>query len=85
VLDNLNKAATVGFPHTEIGERLKSAWIGEAKQARVYDDAQEAALRFRRYCLEHNLLDFSLQLDVFLKHLWKSPPAGTICGNSTGI
>jgi len=25
ILDNLNKAALVGFPHTEIGERLKSA------------------------------------------------------------
>ncbi len=73
VLDNLNKAATVGFPYTEIGERLKAAWIGETKQARVYDDAQEAALRFRSYCLEHNLLDFSLQLDVFLKHLWNEP------------
>jgi superfamily I DNA/RNA helicase len=73
ILDNLNKAAVVGFPHTEIAERLKAAWIGEAKQARVYDDTQEAALRFRSYCLEHNLLDFSLQLEVFLKHLWNEP------------
>jgi superfamily I DNA/RNA helicase len=73
VLDNLNKAATVGFPYTEIGERLKAAWIGESKQARVYDDAQEAALRFRTYCLEHNLLDFSLQLEVFQEHLWNEP------------
>ena len=73
VLDNLNKAATVGFPYTEIGQRLKAAWVGEAKQARVYDDAQEAALRFRSYCLEHNLLDFSLQLEVFLHHLWNVP------------
>jgi hypothetical protein len=73
VLDNLNKAAAVGFPHTEIGARLKEAWVGEASQWRVYDDSQEAALRFRRYCLEHNLLDFSLQLEVFLKHLWGEP------------
>jgi hypothetical protein len=73
VLDNLNKAAAVGFPHTQIGTRLKEAWIGEARQLRVYDDAQEAALRFRRYCLEHNLLDFSLQLEVFINHLWSEP------------
>jgi hypothetical protein len=73
VLDNLNKAASVGFPHSEIGARLKEAWIGEARQKRVYDDAQEAALRFRRYCLEHNLLDFSLQLEVFHKYLWTEP------------
>jgi len=28
ILDNLNKAAVVGFPYTEIGERLKAAWEG---------------------------------------------------------
>ena len=26
ILDNLNKAALVGFPYTEIGEHLKTAW-----------------------------------------------------------
>ncbi|MFZ6030601.1 MAG: hypothetical protein ACOYYS_23075 [Chloroflexota bacterium] len=73
VLDNLNKAAVVGFPHTEIGSRLKAAWVGEASQARIYDDAQDCAERFRRYCLANNLLDFSLQLEVFLQHLWPDP------------
>jgi hypothetical protein len=73
IVDNLNKAAVVGFPHTEIGARLKAAWVGEASQARVYDDAQECANRFRQYCLEHNLLDFSLQIEVFRQHLWTNP------------
>ena len=73
VLDNLNKAASVGFPHTEIGERLSSAWIGDPGQRRVYADAQESANRFRQYCLEHNLLDFSLQLDIFWNILWRLP------------
>ncbi len=73
ILDNLNKAAVVGFPYTEIAERLRGAWVGESAQARVYDQAQECATRFRRYCLEHNLLDFSLQLDVFFAHLWTEP------------
>jgi hypothetical protein len=50
VLDNLNKAAVVGFPHTDLGSRLQSAWIGEASQAHLYADAQEAASRFREYC-----------------------------------
>ncbi|NPV08711.1 MAG: AAA family ATPase [Anaerolineae bacterium] len=70
VLDNLSKAAVVGFPHTEIAARLKSAWVGEAAQARIYDEAQDCAQRFRRYCLEHNLLDFSLQVETFLHHVW---------------
>ena len=73
IVDNLNKAAVVGFPHTEIGARLKAAWVGEISQARVYDDAQDCANRFRQYCLEHNLLDFSLQVEVFRQHLWTDP------------
>lgn len=70
VADNLNKAAVVGFPHTEIGARLKAAWVGEPGQLRVYDDVQTAASLFRRFCLEHNLLDFSLQVEVFRQHVW---------------
>jgi hypothetical protein len=73
IIDNLNKAAVVGFPHAEIGARLKAAWSGEESQRRVYDETQACATRFRRYCLAHNLLDFSLQLEVFLKHLWTMP------------
>lgn len=73
IVDNLNKAAVVGFPHTEIGERLKAAWGGEQAQRRIYDEAQDCAIRFRRYCLAHNLLDFSLQIEVFRQHLWPMP------------
>jgi superfamily I DNA/RNA helicase len=73
VLDNLNKAASVGFAHTEISERLKTAWSGDPGQRRVFEDAQECANRFRQYCLDHNLLDFSLQLEVFWKFIWRMP------------
>jgi hypothetical protein len=72
IIDNLNKAAVVGFPYNEIGDRLKSAWSGEPGQSRVYDDAQTCASLFREYCLKHNLLDFSLQIEIFWHHLWKS-------------
>jgi hypothetical protein len=73
ILDNLNKAAVAGFAYSEIGDRLKQAWVGEAGQLRVYDDVQACASRFREYCLGHNLLDFSLQLEVFRKQLWPLP------------
>ncbi len=72
IIDNLNKAAVVGFPYHEIGERLKSAWSGEPGQSRVYEDAQSCASMFRDYCLKHNLLDFSLQIEIFWQHVWKS-------------
>jgi hypothetical protein len=75
ILDNLNKAAFVGFPSGEIGPRLKAAWHGETSQLRVYDDVQTCATLFRSYCLDHNLLDFSLQIEVFIHSLWPN----TLC------
>jgi hypothetical protein len=72
IIDNLNKAAVVGFPYQEIGDRLKSAWSGEPGQSRVYEDAQTCASLFREYCLKHNLLDFSLQIEIFWRYLWKT-------------
>ncbi len=71
ILDNLNKSALVGFPYTEIELRLSSAYLGDPVQRRVYSDAQDCATRFRTYCLQHNLLDFSLQLEVFAGILWR--------------
>jgi len=71
IIDNLNKAAVIGFPHTEIGSRLDESYFGDPAQRRVYADAQDSANRFRQYCLDHNLLDFSLQLEVFANILWK--------------
>jgi len=73
VLDNLNKAAVVGFSPTEIAVRLKRAWGGESSHRRIYDEAQTVALRFREYCLAHNLLDFSLQIEVFCRDLMVLP------------
>ncbi len=73
ILDDLNKAAAVGFPYEQIGERLKAAWGGEQSEKRIYDEAQACATGFREYCLAHNLLDFSLQVEVFINHLWHLP------------
>ena len=73
ILDNLNKAAAVGFPHSEIGARLSAAWVGESVQTRVYAEAQDCADRFRAHCLAHNLLDFSLQYELFTQRLWSLP------------
>ncbi|GAP17736.1 UvrD-helicase domain-containing protein [Levilinea saccharolytica] len=73
VLDNLNKAALVGFEVNTIAERLKSASLGKPAELHLYEQAQECALRFRQYCLENNLLDFSLQMEIFQKLLWPHP------------
>jgi hypothetical protein len=73
IIDNLNKAAVVGFPISEIAGRLAGAWVGDQAHTRVYEHAQECAVAFRQYCLDHNLLDFSLQIHVFFNHLWTEP------------
>ena len=75
ILDNMNKAALVGFPISEIASRLKAALASGVEQAHIFDDAQTCALAFRKYCLDHNLLDFSLQLEVFRDHVWAAPAA----------
>ncbi|MCY3781868.1 MAG: hypothetical protein OXG78_16255 [Chloroflexi bacterium] len=75
IIDNMNKAALVGFPINEIGARLKSALRGGVEQAHIFDDAQTCALAFREFCLAHNLLDFSLYLQVFREYVGTLPQA----------
>ena len=73
ILDNLNKAAIVGFPANEISARLKSAWVGSEDQFHIYDDVQYCADLFRSFCYKNNLLDFSLQVEIFSRYLWQNP------------
>jgi len=70
IIDNLNKSALVGFPHTEIGKRLSSAFIGDASRQNVFSDVQEAVNQFRAHCLANNLVDYSLQVELFCHLLW---------------
>lgn len=73
ILDNLNKAAVVGFPYTEIAARLQAALPGDAAQLHAFADVQRCAVLFREHCLAHNLLDFSLQVEVFRRYAWPLP------------
>jgi hypothetical protein len=73
IIDNLNKSAAVGFPLDEIAFRLKSAWRGESARERIYDQVQAAALAFRQVCLAANMLDWSLQIEVFWRYLLPLP------------
>lgn len=73
ILDSMNKAAECGFGLDEISLRLGAAWSGEQQRLVSYRRAQEVALSFRQYCLQHNLLDFSLQIETYAQHLLKAP------------
>lgn len=73
-LDNLSKAAVNDFPIDELASRLTAAWGGRhSSRPPVYGATQELAQEFRAHCLAHNLLDFSLQIDVFMQHLLHEP------------
>jgi hypothetical protein len=73
ILDNLNKSALVGFPYAEIGERLSRAYTGKPAQLSVYKDVQTCASLFREFCYQNNLLDFSMQVELFSHYLWPDP------------
>ena len=73
IIDNLNKAAAVGFAPEEIASRLKTAWSGDSATLRIFDQVQAVALAFRQACLKGNLLDWSLQLQTFQRHLLPLP------------
>src|SRR5690606_7184216 len=46
---------------------------GDTEQEYIYHDAQACAIAFRKYCLDYNLLDFSLQVDLLVDYLWVKP------------
>lgn len=73
IIDNLNKAASVGFHYMEISSRLGAAWSGDPSQRKVFADVQDCADRFRKYCLKNNLVDYSLQMEIFRDVLWQQP------------
>lgn len=70
IIDNLNKAAVVGFDYRLIGDRLKSSASQDPAQVHAYEETQYCANLFREYCLQKNLLDFSLQIEIFARLLW---------------
>ncbi|NPV57114.1 MAG: ATP-binding protein, partial [Anaerolineae bacterium] len=72
IIDNLNKAAIVGYPYQANAEKLRAAWTGDSTACIIYDQAQHCSQLFREYCLQNNLLDFSLQVEVFRDFIWNS-------------
>jgi DNA helicase-2/ATP-dependent DNA helicase PcrA len=72
-LDNLNKAALLGLPHTEVGGRLAASLALEPSSRVALEHTQACVSQFRQFCLTRNLLDFSLRIETFYQHLWPNP------------
>jgi len=71
IMDNLNKAAIIGYPVKEIAERLEPAAYQEPALVNAFRDVQESAIRFRKFCLDHCLVDYSLQIELMNQLIWK--------------
>ena len=72
VLDNLNKAALLDMEIHEVYRRLELAVpLGEQRTARLnaLAAAERISSQFRSLCLEQTLLDFSLQVVLFNRHV----------------
>ena len=70
IIDNLNKAAIIGYPATEIASRLEPASYQDPALSNAFQHVQEGAIRFRKFCLDHRLLDYSLQIELLNQGLW---------------
>jgi hypothetical protein len=72
VLDNLNKTALQGFTIDEAYGRLELAVpLGEQRTGRLnaLRAAQGISQAFRQLCLEQTLIDFSMQVELFNRHV----------------
>lgn len=73
LLDNLNRSALNGYGITAGIERQIRAWAGDAEHIRHLHDARRAAMKFREVCQRNNLLDLSLVVEVFNRHVVSHP------------
>ncbi len=71
IIDNLGKAALMQIDYRQIPHLLTAAWGPErpTKQVLAYQAAGRVAHAFREYCLQHRLLDYSLQIELFTRLL----------------
>jgi hypothetical protein len=65
LIDNLNKAAITGLKSDIVMENLVTAWTGKPEQLVTYEEAQSCINEFRLFCMRHQLLDYSLLIELF--------------------
>lgn len=70
ILIAYHKLAAAGLPPDSYAQRMKSAWTGESAFLDVFDHVQDCILVFRNLCMEYNLLDYAIQLELFKDFLF---------------
>lgn len=65
LLDNLNKASANAIPLDDVVIYLKDAAGLSGEDDPRYEDIAQTIKDYRTFCASHNLLDFSLSLEIF--------------------
>ncbi len=74
ILDNMNKAALSGVTLEEAEMRLVAAWGNRhSSRQQIYKVSTQIAQQYRAFCLQNNLLDFGLMVELFSTHLLGTP------------
>lgn len=74
ILDNMNKAALSGISLEEAEMRLIAAWgARHSSRQQIYKVSTQIAHQYRAFCLQNNLLDFGLLVELFDKYLLGTP------------
>ena len=69
----MHKCAAAEIPFENYADLMKESWGGDGALLPVFEQTQECGRIFRQVCLENNLLDYSLQLEVFTGRLLPDP------------
>ncbi len=70
IIDNLNKAAIHGLSPADIAKRLISTSSDPGMLGVAYHQVAECAASFRSFCLQNNLIDFSLLMEIARQYLF---------------
>ena len=73
VMVAMHKCAAAEIPFEHYADLMRESWAGDGALLSVFDQAQECGMLFRKVCFENNLLDYSMQLEIFTKHLLSHP------------
>lgn len=73
LLDNMVRAAFNGLTVHDAIEKQLVAWGTDPEHRKQLKDAENAALKFRKRCFTHNLIDTALTIDIFNRFILQNP------------
>ncbi|MFW6022111.1 MAG: UvrD-helicase domain-containing protein [Halanaerobiaceae bacterium] len=69
LIDNLNQAAMNALSLQELEERLLSWAVDDSEKIMVLNESVAIMKKFRKFCRENRILDYSLMIDLYNKYL----------------